>query len=758
MTKQSCKSISYVIGDAAHTGSHVLPVNSIRSNGSDMLFTAGRDGALVVLDSDSNLCNHIQLHSDWCNDVVWHSGSTLVSCSSDLSVKWWDFDTNEHGLVGHHEDYVKAMCRVSSGHIVTGGLDKVVNTWDLETRSKLSSIDNTEGEMGSIYSMSSFERMVTFGDNKATISLFDTRSNEIVGRLDGHGDIVKSLVMGSNGQLLSGSSDGTVRLWDLKRLEEVKQYTFDGSIWSLYSDDVNLNKFYTGTSQGTLYETNQDLTKPLGQESSGLLSICKFQDELWSSNMGDSTMKNWNDAAKTKRGAPGLIKSRLLNNRRHVVTLSTDNEVVLWDIVKCRQLQKFGTDRAFEDVINQYQTQEILPTWCQVMIRAGQLFVVIKESNYTNTELYGDDIREYVSSRVNDDTRYTLGKMVLTSIFHRFVEYEMNKDQEIRELRMREIKGNSKLSLLTKFSSHDNTPQSSSLPTPVEESKQSYFDAVADQHHQQSLQADDHAEDAHQLEESGNKRRLKLFSRKKSTISSVSTADDERGMQEDIPEGSLPGSNETSRKPSEYDANSLGTLIVEARQFYQNATTLNSLSTSQWQPPPVEEVPLIDGLPENLHIIVNECINNSSSEVAIYSDELRNLQMTTLENVLPRWLGTYLLKNRCIVKDYSKVGFTIQPDSTSTGLPALAQGVGRLNAYSMLRVKRILAYITDRFEKPTTEMNQGLQAESWLQVLCHGKVLDNRMTLATVRSVIWKQSGDVVLTFRRRQKETKAIL
>lgn len=776
MSKQ-CKSLAYVLGGSAHTGSHVLPINVMRCDHNHML-SAGRDGAIVLYDADANSKNHIQLHSDWANDLLLYSEATVVSCSSDLSVKWWNYDSGEHGLVGHHADYVKALAK-SGNHIVSGGLDKVINVWDVEKCAALQSFANDYGEKGSIYSMASSKSgLIMFGDNVGNVQLFDVRSSQVVSAYQGHKDTVKSIVMGDQ-KCLSGSSDGTVRLWDLRnKVEPLKLYqNFDGAVWALYSsqEDDFEKDFYTGTSTGTIYHTQQDITKEFGKERRGILSIAQFNGELWSSSMNDSSIKNWNNETKSKKGDAGLIKSRVLNNRRHVVTLSTDDSVVLWDILKCCRVRDFGSDKAFEDVIDELQTSEILPTWCSVTIRAGKLFVVVREASFTNTEVYGNNLDEY-GLNLDRDTRYNLGKILIKSIFTGLVEYEIQKDQRVRDARIRELKGSSKLSLLTKFSSHENSP----VNTPIEEMKGYFSDTVASRRpstadsttapatapEQESKDAKD-AKDA-----TSSFRRLKLFSRKSSRVST--TLNEEGESENELPTGgslatlnslaeqsesaaqvSDSGSKDSSRKSSHTDMDSLASLLAEIKIYYASVTSASSLSVSQITPPTSDEVPVLP-LPDDLLIILNECIQNSSAEIDIYSEERSHLHFPTLEPLLAKWIGNFLLRNKTVIKDFPKVGFVVRlHPGSEENLPGVTNGETRLNAYSMLRVRRVLSYITDRLETKTAEITSGQDPEMWLEAMCHGNVLDNNMTLATLRSVIWKQSGDVVITYRRKEKKIR---
>lgn len=802
MSRYHSKSLSYVLGVSGQDESHVLPINSIKSTNTH-IFTGGRDGVVAYYDQSMDVKGHVQLHTDWVNDIELYNESNLVSCSSDLSVKLWNYTDNDYALIGHHHDYVKALTSTSDGYVISGGLDRFVNVWDVEKRVKVSAYENElSSDKGSVYSLGSNKKtgLVAFGDNAANILLFDPKSSKPICELQSHKDTIKSLIVGEN-YLLSGSSDHNVNLWDLRANKVLKTYNFETPVWSLYSADQDFNEFYTGDSRGRVYHTNNDITEVIGHEKKGVLAINKFQDEIWFSSMENSNLNNCTDHSKTKVGKPGMIKARLLNNRRYVVTLSTSDEVKLWDIVRCVELKNFGTDVGLEDVIDEYQTNEILPTWCRVTVKAGRLFIVLSETSFMNTEVYGDDIDSEYGLKIDSETRYSLGKIIVNSIFHKFLEHEIQRDQEIREARIKDLKGVNKLHLLSRLGSHENSPSTSQphsqVHTPVDENKGFFSDKLTDSLNSlppssaPAILQDDKKED------SGNAssfRRLKLFGRKSSKNTTIPIS--EEGPVESVPvppstapafgapqqqqqppsapvpqvpstapnaagdnhsqksqQNSEPGSKDNSRKSSQAELDdSFQTVLQEIKTSYDAQTHANQLHVSAITPPPKHEVPIIQ-LPHDLIIIINEKVGGSSNEIDLYSEFLSSLNFQTLEALLPKWIGNFMLKNRYVLKDFPKVGFTISRYPDSIDVPNITNGNCRLNAYNMLRVKRILTYITDRMDTKTEEMTRHVKPEDWLEVLCNDKVLPNGMTLATLKATVWRASGDIQIQYRRKSVE-----
>ena len=86
-------------------------------------------------------------------------------------------------------------------------------------------------------------------------------------------------------------------------------------------------------------------------------------------NLGDFETL-WKEPANVIAGYPRLIRSELLNNKRHVLAENNEGLVILFDIIQCCILKEYR-DSKFCDVLNCINTKESLCNWCLVDIRSG---------------------------------------------------------------------------------------------------------------------------------------------------------------------------------------------------------------------------------------------------------------------------------------------------------------------------------------------------------------------------------------------------
>lgn len=167
-----------------------------------------------------------------------------------------------------------------------------------------------------------------------------------------------------------------------------------------------------------------------------------------------------------------------------------------------------------------------------------------------------------------------------------------------------------------------------------------------------------------------------------------------------------------------------------------------------------------------------------------------------LEAILPFWFSKTLLCDSKVVKQQPKLNFIITPwrgnnNQTSTpqgshqgssqhpqqqqsslqhykikfgksglksndsllkatDLPKVSESNLKLLAPGMIKVKKIKVYIVERFESKTPEMKNKIEPSEWLELLCKGQVLENDMTLSTVRTLYWKSQGDILFEYRRK--------
>ncbi|KAK1597555.1 WD domain-containing protein [Colletotrichum navitas] len=135
---------------------------------------------------------------------------------------------------------------------------------------------------------------------------------------------------------------------------------------------------------------------------------------------------------ETIEGQFGLVKHRLLNDRRRVLTLDTAGDVLLWDLIKCQPIQKFSK-RHLEDVEPEVNTLEAVAPWCSIDISSGSLTVVLEPFNCFDAEMYADDLELEEPVEFREDQRINLGKWVLRYLFSGLIDEEIKRDEAYRQ-------------------------------------------------------------------------------------------------------------------------------------------------------------------------------------------------------------------------------------------------------------------------------------------------------------------------------------
>ncbi|KAF9003076.1 hypothetical protein BDQ17DRAFT_1306080 [Cyathus striatus] len=216
-----------------------------------------------------------QTHTDWVNDILLcNFNQTLVSASSDGTVKAWSPHVTENvdpATVGRHTDYVRCLTACPTQNwVASGSFDRTIKLWDL-TRSApstpLSSSPDpsplitltppdSAGPKSSIYALSTdrYGTTIASGSPERVVRLWDPRAGRRTGKLVGHTDNIRAVLVSEDGKyLLTGSADASIKLWSLNTLRCLHTFTHHAdSVWSLASTHPSLEVFYSGDRSGLL--------------------------------------------------------------------------------------------------------------------------------------------------------------------------------------------------------------------------------------------------------------------------------------------------------------------------------------------------------------------------------------------------------------------------------------------------------------------------------------------------------------------------
>jgi WD repeat-containing protein 48 len=127
-------------------------------------------------------------------------------------------------------------------------------------------------------------------------------------------------------------------------------------------------------------------------------------------------------------GRPGLVRSIILNDRQHVLTVDTEGEVAVWNIVKGICVGRYASKdvaealdlergvsaetavrkhsvEVLEMVRDRIEGETMVITWCAVDTRIGSLVVHLEESRVFDAEVYADESGVPSLANARDDIR-----------------------------------------------------------------------------------------------------------------------------------------------------------------------------------------------------------------------------------------------------------------------------------------------------------------------------------------------------------------
>jgi WD40 repeat protein len=153
-------------------------------------------------------------HQGWVRSVaISADGQTIVSGSHDNTLRLWNRQGEQIGVLRGHQGWVYAVAFSPDGQtIVSGSEDNTVRLWNRQGEP----IAILRGHQSSIFAVafSPDGHTIVSGSEDNTVRLWN-RQGELIRELRGHQSSVTAVAISADGQtIVSGSSDNTVRLWN----------------------------------------------------------------------------------------------------------------------------------------------------------------------------------------------------------------------------------------------------------------------------------------------------------------------------------------------------------------------------------------------------------------------------------------------------------------------------------------------------------------------------------------------------------------
>jgi WD40 repeat protein len=228
-------------------------------------------------------------------------GRRAVSASRDGTLKVWDLGQRValHTLVGHADEVMCVAVTPDGRRAVSGSKNGTLKVWDLERGEEVGALAGHRGWIWAVVALPDGRRAISASGD--TLKVWDLDSGAELGTLWHQSGSVEGLAVTPDGRrAVSASYDGTLKVWDLERIEET------GSTRTRHSQEVEVVAVAPG----------------------GRWAV---------SGSRDHTLKVWDverkDVRHTLSGHTGWIRAvAMLPDGRRAISASNDGTLKVWDL------------------------------------------------------------------------------------------------------------------------------------------------------------------------------------------------------------------------------------------------------------------------------------------------------------------------------------------------------------------------------------------------------------------------------------------
>ena len=135
------------------------------------------------------------------------------SASSDKTIKIWDYEKRKlFRTIDAHDEEILSLIRLKNGNLCSGSKDKYIKIWNWQNCTNIDKIKIQDNMVKCLLQLDS--ETILYSSDK-NINIY--KNHEKIGYLDGHDDQINSLYKIKDNYIISGSSDKTIKIWDIKK-------------------------------------------------------------------------------------------------------------------------------------------------------------------------------------------------------------------------------------------------------------------------------------------------------------------------------------------------------------------------------------------------------------------------------------------------------------------------------------------------------------------------------------------------------------
>ncbi|WP_242060045.1 NB-ARC domain-containing protein [Oscillatoria sp. FACHB-1407] len=334
--------------------------NSKQSYPSHLLASGSSDTTVRVWDCKTGRCLHVmQGHANWVRSVAFSpDGETVASGSEDHTIKLWNAFTGQClQTIKGHANWVRSVAFSPNGEtLASGSGDHSAKLWDVATGCCQRTLKGYTNRVWSV-ALSLDGNTLASGNDDYTVRVWrlpnagntDIQPDRV---LRGHTNAVCAIAFGNSeapafsptaSVLASGSSDHTIKLWDLATgqcLQTLRGHT--SRVWSVvFSPDGKTLASSSDDHTIKLWDVSLGQCRQTLHGHSNWVCAIAFNPNpdlpLLASASYDQTVKVWNietgECLKTLEGHTNWVWSTAFSpDGKTLASGSGDHTIKLWDV------------------------------------------------------------------------------------------------------------------------------------------------------------------------------------------------------------------------------------------------------------------------------------------------------------------------------------------------------------------------------------------------------------------------------------------
>ena len=359
-------------------------------------------------------------------------GTLIASGSSDSSIRLWDprgSGKKMHKLVGHSDMVRCLVINPQGSHLLSSSSDASIKLWDLRASTSPAAsggrlhccVKTFEVHADSVWTLApltpSFDKLLSSGRDGHVI-LTDTATDQSTVVCSTTVPVLK-LLPHHNGQAFTSAAAISSyaipsSVWIATTQPQIQQ-------WPLPQED-GFSLLPAAAPSGVLIETKDSSAAGAPSSQDQLpTSACTYKQQQLAHLLQPPL---YDAPLLVTDGRPGIIKHKILNNRRQILTQDDAGQVKLWDITTASLHHDYGQSD-LEEVAKTLFEELDIPTFFSVDTTTGSIAIHLPYPQCFSAEVYAVDAA-MSGPHANEDVRVNLGERILSALFRFWVKSRSN--------------------------------------------------------------------------------------------------------------------------------------------------------------------------------------------------------------------------------------------------------------------------------------------------------------------------------------------